>query len=75
MTGAVVTYAGAGIIAGGGPVGWVGGGIVVVVGGTISLIGAGAMYQGYYVIFEGDTEVEFSTSSNYLEIETKCLNY
>jgi RHS repeat-associated protein len=74
ITGAAVTKSGVGIMAGGGPVGWVGGGIVTIVGGTIWLSGVGTIYQGYQVDVQRNTEVELSHSDSFWGIGTDCVD-
>ena len=49
ITGAAVTKAGAGIVAGGGPVGWIGGSIVTATGIVIWGSGVWTVYQGWNI--------------------------
>jgi len=61
ITGAEITKAGVGMIAGGGPVGWLGGGIVTVVGVATWGFGVWTIYQGTQV----DSQINFEdTNSN-----------
>jgi len=74
-TGAVVTKTGVGVMAGGGPIGWIGGGIVTIVGGTIWGFGAWTVYQGLQVDMEPDTKEELLIPDSFWGTGVECMDY
>jgi RHS repeat-associated protein len=74
-TGALVTKMGAGIMAGGGPIGWIGGGIVTIVGATIWGFGAWTVYQGVQVHMDIGKEKDLPVPDSFWGTGTTCLDY